>query len=539
MREFAELYAALDRTTSTLAKRAAMVAYFSNAAPADAAWAVHLLGAGKLPRLVTSTAMRELASEITGYHAWLVDESYAHVGDLAECLTLIVEPFAEADRTSRASIALHQWVDAIKARVDAAEPERREWLRSAWLTLPAPHRFVLNKLLTGSLRVGVSKRMVELALAATTGIAVERIAERLSGRWKPGADAFLELIAPSGNDAAEARAIPYPFYLASPLAGAVDALGTPAEWLAEWKWDGIRAQLLRRGDAPSLWSRGGEKLDGRFPEIEAAARTLPDGCTLDGEILAWANAAPLPFIALQPRINRLRPTARLLASTPVRLLAYDILQFEGEDVRERPLAWRRACLQQVLEASGIQSVIAPSPAITFESWAELAVAREGSRARNVEGIMLKRLDSRYRDGRKRGDWWKWKVDPLTIDAVLIYAQSGRGRRAGLHTDYTFALWQDDQLVPFAKAYSGLTDDELLAMDRWIRAHTLERFGPVRSVKPEQVFELAFEAVQPSRRHKSGIAVRFPRILRWRRDKRAEDADSLDHLRELAGIAAHE
>lgn len=536
---FAELYAALDRTTSTLSKRAAMVAYFRSAAPADAAWAVQLLGGGKLPRLVSSTAMREIVSEITGYPGWLIDESYAHVGDLAECLTLILEPFAEGEPEFVTPFALHEWVDAIKTRANDEEPSRRAWLRSAWLSLPQQQRFVLNKLLTGSLRVGVSKRMVELALAETTGIVVERIAERLSGRWKPDADAFQALVAAADDNADETRAIPYPFYLASPLTADIETLGAPDDWLAEWKWDGIRAQLLRRDGAPTLWSRGGEKLDGRFPEIETAALSLPEGCTLDGEILAWVDAAPLSFNALQPRINRLRPTARLLATTPVRMLAYDLLQFEGEDVRDRPLAWRRAQLEQLILGSGAQNVIALSPAIAFDAWAALGAAREGSRERNVEGIMLKRVDSRYRDGRKRGDWWKWKIDPLTIDAVLIYAQAGHGRRAGLHTDYTFALWREGQLVPFAKAYSGLTDEELLAMDRWIRAHTIERFGPVRSVEAVQVFELAFEGVQPSKRHKSGVAVRFPRILRWRRDKRAEEADSLAQLGVLAGIAADE
>ncbi len=536
MRAFAQLYAALDETTSTLGKRRALSTYFRATPGPDAAWAVQLLGGGKLPRLVNGTAMREVAGVLTGYSAWLIEESYAHVGDLAECLTLLVEPFAQRDPRTAPEAGLRDWVERIREIALLPEAERRNWLADAWLSLPGAERFVLNKLLTGALRVGVSARLVHLALADASGLSVERITERLSGKWTPSADAFDALMTEAGDTDEVKASTPYPFYLASPLEGDPATLGEPSAWVAEWKWDGIRAQLLKRDDRVVLWSRGGEKLEGRFPEIESAALNLTAGCVVDGEILAWGTDAPFPFVQLQPRINRLKPSARLMAQAPVRLLAYDLLELDGIDWRARPLAERRSALARLLQPFGHAATIALSPSIDFDDWDALRARRGEARAREVEGVMLKRLDSVYRQGRKRGDWWKWKVDPHSIDAVLIYAQSGHGRRAGLHTDHTFALWQDGNLVPFAKAYSGLTDAELLELDRWIRSHTLERFGPVRSVQPVHVFELAFEAVQLSKRHKSGVAVRFPRILRWRRDKQPQEADTLQALKTLAGLA---
>ncbi len=536
MRSFSRLYATLDETTSTLAKRAALAQYFRTASPADAAWAVQLLRGGKLPRLMGAAALRELASEVTGFPSWLVAESHAQVGDLAECLTLLVESVAETHDADVDEVPLSQWIERIRAMTSADDEVRRVWLADAWRRLPQAERFVLNKLLTGALRVGVSARMVALALADASGVAVERITRRLGGKWLPGAEAFMALISTLEDSGEDSAATPYPFYLASPLEGDPATLGDAEDWLAEWKWDGIRAQLLRRGGRSLIWSRGGEDLEGRFPEIEAAAMSLPDNCVLDGEILAWSESMPLPFIRLQPRINRLKPGANLVTSTPTRLLAYDLLEGGGRDLRQHSLSERRAALENMIASIPGNAAIGLSEQVRFRNWAELGAHRSLARERNVEGLMIKRLDSVYRDGRKRGDWWKWKVEPLTIDAVLIYAQSGHGRRAGLHTDYTFALWQGDGLVPFAKAYSGLTDAELLELDRWIRTHTIERFGPVRSVQPSLVFELAFEAVQLSKRHRSGVAVRFPRILRWRRDKNPQEADSLDNLRTLAGLA---
>ncbi|WP_226858587.1 ATP-dependent DNA ligase [Diaphorobacter aerolatus] len=393
-------------------------------------------------------------------------------------------------------------------------------------------RFVFNKLLTGSLRVGVSRRTLQVSLARMAGISTADMAHRMVGEWIPSPEAYDALM----NTEVSAQALdkPYPFFLASPLPSAIEALGEPGDWQAEWKWDGIRVQLVRRsGHTPYLWSRGEERLDGRFPELEAQAMLLPADAVLDGELLAWDEAAQIPrtFVSLQKRIQKRKPSARLMNEVPVRILFYDLLELDGEDLRSQPLAMRRLELERLLAPlQADNAMLALSPLIRFDHWAQLTGVRDESAAHHAEGLMLKSLASPYQEGRRRGDWWKWKIDPLTIDAVLIYAQSGSGRRSTLHTDYTFAVWNaEGVLVPVAKAYSGLTDAEILKLDKWIRAHTLERFGPVRSVKAELVFELGFEAVNRSARHKSGVAVRFPRILRWRDDKTAPEADQLSAL----------
>ena len=372
---------------------------------------------------------------------------------------------------------------------------------------------------------------MQQALAELSGVDIALIAQRMLGAWDP-APAFLEtLLSPEAQPGD--RSQPYPFFLASPLEKPVAELGPVEDWLLEWKWDGIRLQLIRRGADIALWSRGEERLDGRFPEIEDAAARLPRDVVLDGELLAWRDGdAPMPFAALQTRIQRRKPGPKTLADTPARVLVYDLLELDGEDWRERPLHARRAALEALLEANG-DPRLTPSARLEPVDWTAAAAMRELARGRGVEGLMLKRRDSTYQSGRRRGDWWKWKVDPLTIDAVLIYAQAGHGRRSTLYTDYTFGVWDGDALVPVAKAYSGLDDAEILKLDRWIRANTLERFGPVRAVKPVHVFELGFEGVNASARHKSGVAVRFPRILRWRTDKPAAEADRLETLKGLA------
>ncbi|GAB2583233.1 ATP-dependent DNA ligase [Dyella jejuensis] len=530
MRRFAALYEALDRTSSTVAKRDAMAGYFAAAPAADAAWAVYVLAGGKLRRTVSSTDLREALAAETEYPAWLIDESYQQVGDLAEAIALMLPEAGEG----HADVALHTWMEQrLPALGQHDAPARVNLLREWWPALPRQQIFLLNKLLTGALRVGVSRRLVVQALAQWSGLPTDLIAHRLSGTWHPGADTFAALAKPASSDEHVADR-PYPFFLASPLEQAPETLGLPGEWLAEWKWDGIRAQLIRRHGTVSIWSRGEERLDGRFPELEQAALALPDGCVLDGEILAWApdEEHPLLFTALQKRIGKLKPGAKLLADTPVRLMTYDLLEWEGRDLREQPLSARRAQLAMLIEGHGPTLML--SPAVPIVDWPALASLRHASRERRTEGLMLKHLASPYRVGRKRGDWWKWKVDPFTIDAVLVYAQPGHGRRSGLFTDYTFGVWDGDTLVPVAKAYSGLDDREIARLDSWIRAHTIERFGPVRSVQPVHVFELAFEAIQTSTRHKAGLAVRFPRILRWRTDKGIADADRLDDLRRLAG-----
>lgn len=529
MKRFAALYRELDRSTATTDKRAALSAYFASAAPRDLAWALWLLSGNKLGRIANTRELREWVAAAAALPPWLVDESYDQVGDLAETLTLLLDdPQNCVDETP-----LHEWIEERLAPVAGGDPEsRREAVVAGWRILPADQRFVFNKLLTGELRVGVSQRLVQQALAEWSGVDIAVIAQRMLGAWVPSPGFVERLLSKQAH--AEDRLQPYPFFLASPLEQSVEALGAVADWLLEWKWDGIRLQLLRRNGESMLWSRGEERLDGRFPEIEASARRLSRDCVVDGELLGWSESEerPLPFTALQTRIQRRKPGPKVLAATPVRVVAYDLLELDGEDWRQRPLAERRAALADLLHAHG-DPAIALSPEVVAADWSEAAAVRERARELGVEGLMLKRRASVYQSGRRRGDWWKWKIDPLTIDAVLIYAQSGHGRRSTLYTDYTFALWEQGTLVPVAKAYSGLDDQEILALDRWIRAHTLERFGPVRAVPPQHVFELGFEAVNRSTRHKSGIAVRFPRILRWRHDKTPAQADHLAALKALA------
>ncbi len=525
MKAFAELFDRLDRTTATNAKLAALVDYFRSVEPADAAWAVNFLTGKRLKRLVNTRELREWTALATGLPAWLIEDSYEQVGDLAETMPLLLPP--GSGRASALGLA-----GLVENRItplrDLDDEARRDAVMRLWQELDGSERFLFNKLLTGGFRVGVSKRLVTRALAEVAGVDSTLIAHRLMGRWQPTARAFQALIAPASEDDLD-TATPYPFFLASPLEEGPGSLGDPADWQAEWKWDGIRAQLIRRGGQTWIWSRGEELMEGRFPEIEAAAEALPDGVVLDGEILAWRDDRPLPFAVLQKRIGRKKPGAATLAKAPVAFLAYDCLEWNGQDARETPLFQRLQHLDQALAAA---AGLLRSAAVDFQRWTELDTCREGSRERGVEGLMLKRLSSPYRVGRTRGDWWKWKVEPFTFDGVLIYAQPGHGRRSGLFTDYTFAVHAGDELVPVAKAYSGLTQDEIDRLDRWIRNHTRERFGPVRSVDPVHVFELAFEGIQSSPRHKSGIALRFPRIHRWREDLSVGDADRLEDLKRL-------
>lgn len=532
MRRFAELYQRLDRSTAILEKKRALIDYLHGATPADAAWALWLLSGGKIggakAKIAGNGELREWISQSSATPAWLVDDCYDQVGDLAETLALLLDDPAQ----HTTDVALCEWIEhRLLGVANAPMQARRAVVTQAWRELPFAQRLVFNKLLTGSLRVGVSQGLVQQALAEFSGVDIARIAQRMLGSWSPTPAFLATLLSPEEQPGD--RASPYPFFLASPLEAAVELLGTPQDWLIEWKWDGIRLQLIRRDAEVALWSRGEERLDGRFPEIEQAAAQWTRDAVIDGELLAWRDDdAPLPFTALQTRIQRRKPGAKTLADTPVRVLAYDLLELDGEDLRARPLRERRARLEALLAAHP-HPRIALSPQLQPGDWRDAHTLREQARQRGVEGCMLKRLESPYQVGRKRGDWWKWKIDPLTIDAVLIYAQSGHGRRSTLYTDYTFALWDGEALVPVAKAYSGLNDAEILQLDRWIRAHTLERFGPVRSVTPHHVFELGFEAVNMSTRHKSGIAVRFPRILRWRHDKPIAQADHLHALRALA------
>jgi ATP-dependent DNA ligase len=527
MRRFTELFLAIDATTGTRGKVDALVAYFKAAPPEDAAWAAYFLTGRKLKRLVATRDLVGAAIEVAGIPPWLFDASYEAVGDLAETIALLLPSPTQADDAPLAGWVERDLLPLAGLPADAV----RERLRGAWARLDRDGRFVYGKLITGAFRVGAARQLVYRALAEAASVPATEVAHRLIGEWTPSVRFFEDLRGATESARASSHR-PYPFFLAYPLEDDPATLGAVGDWQFEWKWDGIRAQLVRRGEGTSLWSRGEDLVNDAFPDIVAAASALPDGVVLDGEILAWsaADARPLEFAALQKRLNRKAPTTKLMQDVPAVLVAYDVLEQGGADLRAAPLRDRRARLEALVASmSGIRL----SPLVDAADWSALAALRMQSREHHAEGLMLKRLDSSYGVGRVRGPWWKWKIDPYTIDAVMIYAQAGHGRRASLFTDYTFAVWSDGELVPFAKAYSGLSDAEIRDVDRWVRAHTLERFGPVRRVEPQLVFELAFEAIQASSRHKSGIAVRFPRILRWRTDKPASEADTLLHLKQLA------
>jgi DNA ligase 1 len=524
MHRFSQLYEALDATTRTNAKVEAMAAYFRAAPAEDAAWSVFFLTGQRLKRLVSGRTLRDWALRFTGLPDWLLIDAHAAVGDSAETVTLLLDEHEAVGE--EAALPLHRWLEEriLPLRGQSAEHQYAE-VTAWWRALPRAERFVLNKLLTGGFRVGVSHLLVVRALAAVSGLPRATISHRLMGNWRPSAAAYRALIAADAADDDHSR--PYPFFLASPLEQAPADLGGPDQWLVEWKWDGIRAQLIRRRGEIFLWSRGEELVTDRFPELVEASARLPDGLVLDGEVLAWDEHGALPFAVLQTRIGRDKLTARTLERAPVVFLAFDLLEESGIDLRATPLEVRRERLETVVD--GMSGRLSVSPIVDGLDWPELDALRAAARQRRVEGLMLKRRDSVYGSGRQRGAWWKWKIDPLTVDAVLVYAQAGSGRRANLFTDYTFAVWRGAELVPIAKAYSGLSDPEILALDRWIRRHTLERFGPVRQVAPELVFELAFEGIHASTRHKSGLALRFPRIARWRTDKPAAEADRLEQV----------
>jgi DNA ligase-1 len=527
MRRFCQLYETLDGTTRTNAKVEAMVRYFDTAPAEDAAWAVFFLTGQRLKRLVSGRALRAWAQQRTGLPEWLVDEAHAAVGDSAETAALLLDA-AEPDATP--SLPLHRWLEERILPLHGQPADRQYAAICAWWQeLPRAELFILNKLLTGAFRVGVSKLLVVRALAEVARLPRATIAHRLMGRPQPSASWYRSLLA---AETADDRARPYPFFLASPLEADPKTLGPLEDWLAEWKWDGIRGQLMRRSGEIFLWSRGEELITERFPELVQAAARLPDGVVLDGEVLAWDDGV-LPFSVLQRRIGRDRLTPQLLQDAPVAFLAYDLIEQGGIDLRALPFAERRARLEKLVEVS---SRLLVSPEVLAGSWDELAARRADARERRVEGLMLKRRDAPYGTGRQRGAWWKWKIAPLTLDAVLVYAQAGSGRRASLFTDYTFAVWRGEELVPIAKAYSGLTEQEISALDRWIRANTVDRFGPVRQVEAVHVFELAFEGINRSTRHKSGVALRFPRIARWRTDKPAAEADRLEHVHALLDSA---
>ena len=550
MRAFAELYARLDATTSSNAKLAALQDYLATAPPADAAWAVYFLAGGRPRQVVPTRVLRDLAIRLCGLPEWLFEESYQAVGDFAETLSLLLP-----ESTQVADESLQWWLEQLLPLRGLPPEELAPRLQALWTRLDRQSLMVSLKLLTGGFRVGVSKLLVTRALAALAGVDAKRVAQRMVGytdlAHQPTPQRYLALIAQeSAEEHAQRGGQPYPFFLAHPLQEPLErfdaVLGPPQEWLVEWKWDGIRAQLVKRDGRAWLWSRGEDLITERFPEIAQLAAALPDGTVLDGELVIWKAPADngdspfgvQPFALLQQRIGRKTLGKKLLDELPAALLAYDLLEWKGEDWRSCSQDQRRAQLEALVDSIG-DARLRLSPRVTGDDWQALARQREASRQLGVEGMMLKRRDSLYGVGRTRdlGLWWKWKIDPFSIDAVLIYAQRGHGRRASLYSDYTFAVWDDSApgervLVPFAKAYSGLTDEEMRKVDAIVRRTTVDKFGPVRSVTPTLVFELGFEGIALSKRHKSGIAVRFPRMLRWRTDKTIEQADTLATLQGL-------
>lgn len=531
MLRFTQLYDDLDATTRTNEKVAALVRYFREAPPEDAIWALYFFSGRRLPRVVSSPLLRQWAAEVAGYPLWLLDECYEAVGDQSETLALIlhephvVTPPTLANFIQERIVPMKKW----------HEERRRQVVEQSWKELGSRQRFLFHKLMGGSFRVGVAKTLVVRALAQVAGISPSVMAYRVMGDWQPTKEAFNRLMQPesSADTSPDSISRPYPFFLASPLTDQLSDLGDVHDWQVEWKWDGIRAQLIRRKDEILFWSRGEELITDRFPEIVRAADVaMPEGTVLDGELLAWMDDHPLPFGQLQRRIGRKKVTPRIMNEVPIVFLAYDILEWNGEDLRAKPLDQRRIMLEAWRQQHS-RDRLKLSPMLPAQSWQDVEHWHAQARQHQTEGLMLKRKSSAYGVSRTRGDWWKWKIDPFHIDAVLVYAQSGSGKRASLFTDYTFAVWHEGELVPVAKAYSGLNNEEIKQVDQFIRSNTLERFGPVRVVKPELVFELAFEGIQASTRHKSGVAVRFPRMARWRTDKKPEQADTLEALKALA------
>ena len=533
MKAFAALFAELDSTTKTTAKLAALTRYFRTAPEPDRLWTIALLSGRRPKRSVNATELRSWAAEAAGLPLWLFEESYAVVGDLAETIALMLPPAPVQSGGS-----LTDTIATLMSLTGRPPDIRKAAILGLWAELSTDERFLFNKLITGGFRMGVSQGLMTRALATATGQDEATLAHRLMGDWSPLTTSFNHLTGGDGETGTDARpdTRPYPFALAAQLEGGPETLGDAADWRAEWKWDGIRGQLVHRAGVFALWSRGEELVTDRFPEFAPLADFLPQGTVIDAEVVAWGQNRPQPFAALQGRINRKTVPKKLLAEAPARLLAYDLLEDNGQDLRALPFDDRRARLTALLAALPPDLPVSLSPTLPFATWDEITSTRTTARAEMAEGLMLKRGTSPYHVGRKRGDWWKWKLDPWSVDAVMIYAQSGHGRRANLFTDFTFAVRDGNDLVPFTKAYSGLTDAEFTEITRWVGKHTTERYGPVRRVTPELVFEIAFEGIQASPRHKSGIALRFPRMARWRRDKGVDEIDTIETLRALLKAA---
>ena len=531
---FAELVTELSASTKTNDKLQSLVDYFATAPDADKVWVIAIFSGRRPRRAVNSRLMREWCTEMIHIPDWLFDESYHTVGDLSETLALLLP---ETKNEHQINENLSYYLEKFIALEKEDEIIKKEFIINSWRQMNQDERFVFNKLITGSFRIGVSQKTIVNALAKIVDLSSSVIAHRISGNWDPVTTSFNELLSESASIADFSK--PYPFYLAYAIDNDVETLGEMELWQAEWKWDGIRGQIIKRNNEIFVWSRGEELMTDKFPEYFILKDLLPDGVVLDGEIIPASPESPagkgklkpLPFAVLQTRIGRKNIGKKQLLEAPISFFAYDILEYNYEDYREKPLIERRKKLEEIIlpiENNAIQI----SEIIQFTSWNDLAELRKKSREMNSEGIMLKRKDSVYKVGRKRGDWWKWKIDPLVIDCVMVYAQKGSGRRSNLYTDYTFAVRDGDNLVVFTKAYSGLTDKEFAQVDHFVKRNSIEKFGPVRTVKPELVFEIAFEGIAASNRHKSGVALRFPRMSRWRKDKTVDEINTIEDLKEM-------
>ena len=524
MKHFAELISTLESTNKTNAKIDAMVHYLNTAPENDKLWFLALFTGKRPKRPVNTNLLKQWALEIIQLPEWLFLESYSSVGDLGETLSLILPPPENDIQKS-----LSQWMTELIHLKDQTDEEKKKYVTESWNGLDYTERFIFNKLIGGSFRIGVSKKLLITALSKYSDIDSSQLMHSIMGKWNVDEMNFDDLI--TGTNINPDNSKPYPFCLAYPLEKETQELGKPEEWQAEYKWDGIRGQLIKRNTEIFIWSRGEELVTPQFPELVTALEHIPGNFVLDGEILAVNDDEVLNFNELQKRLNRKTITPKMLREIPVKVFVYDILEFNDEDLREKPLSERRKILENLIETYPVED-IKISGNVPFKNWDDLIAIRENSRENNSEGLMLKQKNSHYHSGRKKGDWWKWKVDALTIDAVLIYAQKGSGRRSGYYTDYTFAVKKDEQLVTIAKAYSGLTDKEIMEVSRFVTKNSLEKFGPVRTVKPELVFEIAFEGIGFSNRHKSGVALRFPRIVRWRRDKKADEIDDIEEVKKL-------
>ncbi|MEN4760359.1 ATP-dependent DNA ligase [Chryseobacterium sp. C39-AII1] len=524
MKHFAELINALESTNKTNAKIDAIIDYLERAPDEDKLWFIALFTGKRPKRNVNTNYMKEWALEITKLPFWLFQESYSSVGDLGETLSLILPPPNEKIEKS-----LSEWMNDIIDLKNKTDAEKKEYVLNSWNGLDYTERLIFNKLLGGSFRIGVSDKTLINALTKFSGQESSALTHSLMGKWQPDEISFKELISAEKINPDNSK--PYPFCLAYPLEKELNELGTPEEWQIEYKWDGIRGQIIRRNDEVFIWSRGEELITEQFPEIKETVQNMKGNFVVDGEILAVKDGKVLNFNELQKRLNRKTLTKKMLFEIPIEVFTYDLLELENNDLREKPIASRRAMLEELLLNENPVN-IKISPVIEFENWEDLNQIRENSREINSEGLMLKQKNSPYHSGRKKGDWWKWKINPLTIDAVLIYAQKGSGRRSAYYTDYTFAVKKDDKLVTIAKAYSGLTDKEIMEVSKFVNKNAIEKFGPVRTVKAELVFEIAFEGIGFSNRHKSGVALRFPRIVRWRKDKTVDEIDDIEEIKKL-------